>query len=328
MEQTDITQLWLKRDMLLHWVKILSSEKSGLESDLRAFERVIQWLITHQVHATPARHTSEPTPGSSRLLHSSVPTPGPSGSRGFSVKSSNLRMYEGKCTLDCLTPMLWASEWHFKNAARAFGWVSTTCCGGRAVLQQKCDAAVWAMHRVPVSTLIQWSTFCVELKDKDIQSDPLDLVKCQWEELSLKKGERITGFNKHFCRLLSKLDPHQPIPTKMLPDTYGYKIEKGNQGVYKDLVCNIGMRNRTRTLEQRLEHLAALDTSLNKSQPGSGSGANTTTNVSAMKMDSMPGGTTGTVGTAKNDSLTCYNCGQVGHISCKCPNCDLMENQP
>jgi len=44
----------------------------------------------------------------------------------------------------------------------------------------------------------------------------------------------------------------------------------GNQGVYKDFVRYIGMRDRTPTLEQCMEHLAALDTSLNKSQPGSG----------------------------------------------------------
>ena len=41
-EHTDIAQLRLEKDMLLHQVKNLSPEKSSLESELRAFERVIQ----------------------------------------------------------------------------------------------------------------------------------------------------------------------------------------------------------------------------------------------------------------------------------------------
>jgi len=190
------------------------------------------------------------------------------------------------------------------------------------VLQLKGDAAVWAMHRFPMSAPIEWSTFCTELKAKFIPSNALDLVKREWEELSLKKGERVTEFNERFRRLRSKLDPHQPMPAEMLADAYRYKIEKGNQGVYKDLVSYIGMRDRTPTLEQRMEHLAALDTSLNKSQSGSGPNTTTTTKASARKMDSKKGGITGTVSLAKDDGLTCYNCGLVGHISCNCPNHD------
>jgi len=44
-----------------------------------------------------------------------------------------------------------------------------------------------------------------------------------------------------------------------------------------------------------------------------------------MKMDSKKGGTTGTAGPAKDDGVTCYNCGQVGYISCNCPYHDLMK---
>jgi chromosome segregation ATPase len=40
-EQTDIAQLQLEKDMLLHQIKNLPSENIGLESELRAFERGI-----------------------------------------------------------------------------------------------------------------------------------------------------------------------------------------------------------------------------------------------------------------------------------------------
>jgi len=55
------------------------------------------------------------------------------------------------------------------------------------------------------------------------------------------------------------------MPADMLADTYGYQIEKGNKGVYEDLVRYIGMCDRTPTPEQHMEHLAELATSLNKS---------------------------------------------------------------
>jgi len=138
-EQTDIAQLRLEKDMPLHQVKILPAEKSSLESEFRAFERVIQRVTTNQVHATPARNTSQPPPflfeipGSSKrtsglfgIRGSAEPTPGSSGSRGFSVKSSNILTYEGKRTLDDITSFLFALDRHFKNAAQAIGLVSTT----------------------------------------------------------------------------------------------------------------------------------------------------------------------------------------------------------
>jgi hypothetical protein len=100
-EQTDIAHLQLEKDMLLPQVKNLSSKKSCQDSEVRAFERVVQRLTTNQVHATPAPNTfqpppglfgtrgsSEPTTGLFRICGSPEPTPGLSGNRGFSVKSS------------------------------------------------------------------------------------------------------------------------------------------------------------------------------------------------------------------------------------------------
>jgi len=227
--------------------------------------------------------------------------------------------------LDNVTAFLFALERHFRNAAQAIGWVGTIGGGEKAVLQLKGNTAVWAMHRFPMSTPIEWSTICTELKAKFIPSNTLDLVKHEWAELSLKEGECVTEFDERFRRLCSKLDPHPPMPAEMSADAYGYKIKKGNQGVYKDLVRYIGMCDRTPTLEQHMQHLVTLDTSLNKSQSGCGPKTTTTTKASARKMDSKKGGTTGTVGPAKDDILTCYNCGQVGHISHNCPNRDLMK---
>jgi len=277
-EQTDIAQLRLEKDMLLHQVKNLLSNKSCLESKLSTFQHVIQRLTTNHVQATPASSTSEPPPCPFGIRGSSEPTfglfgirgsagltPGPSGNHGFSVKLSNLPTYEGKRMLDNITAFLFALEQPFKNAAQAIGWVGTMGWGEHPVVQLKGDVAVWATHRFPMSMPIEWSTFCTELNGKNIQSNALDLVKCECKELSLKMGERVTEFNESFHCLCLKLYPHQPMPVKMLAVSYGYKIEKGNQRVYKDTVRYIGMHYRTATLEQRMEHLAVLETSLNKS---------------------------------------------------------------
>jgi len=90
------------------------------------------------------------------------------------------------------------------------------------------------------------------------------------------------------------------------------------------LACAIGLQ----PLSKCMEHLSSLDTSLNQSQPESSFiiKTNTTTKASARKMDSKKGSTTGTLtGQVKDDGLTCYNCGQVGYISGKCPNCNMMK---
>jgi len=166
------------------------------------------------------------------------------------------------------------------------------------------------MHRFPMSTAIAKSTFWTELKAKYISSHALDLVKCKWEELSLRKEERLTECNERFRGLHAQLDPHHRMSTKILSDSYGYKIENGHQGIYKDLVHYIGMRDRTPTVNQRMEHLAALDPSPNQSQLASSfnTNSNTTTKASATKMDSKLTGTTGAMtGPAKDDGLTCYN---------------------
>jgi len=95
-----------------------------------------------------------------------------------------------------------------KNAAQPIGWVGTTGWAEQAVQQLKGDAAVWATQRFPMSTPIEGSTCCTELKAKFIQSNALDMGKCEWGELSSKKEERVTKFNECFHRLRSKLDPH------------------------------------------------------------------------------------------------------------------------
>jgi hypothetical protein len=173
-EQTDIAQLRLEKDLLQHQVKNIASEKTELESELRSYKRIVQRLTTNQVHATPAPNTF------------TEPSPGPSGVCGFCVKSSNLPMYDGTRTLDDVTTFLFPLERHFKNAAQAIGWVGTMGWGEQAMLQLKGDAATWARHHFPISTNIEWSTFCTELKAKYILSNALDLVKREWEELSLK----------------------------------------------------------------------------------------------------------------------------------------------
>lgn len=87
------------------------------------------------------------------------------------------------------------------------------------------------------------------------------------------------------------------------------------------------MHDKTPTLERRIERLAALDVSRNKSQTGSGSvsNTNTTPKVRPRKMDSMTGGKIVKAGTSKDNGLTCYTCSQVGHISHNCPKCDLRK---
>jgi len=119
------------------------------------------------------------------------------------------------------------------------------------------------------------------------------------------------------------------MPTVLPADAYEYKIKMGSQGVCNDWALQIVIPDRTPTLEQYMEHVSVLVMSLNKSHPGSGSRANTSTTmkVSAIEIDSKKGGTTATAGTAKDDGLTGDYCGQVGHISHDYPNSDFMKNQ-
>jgi len=87
------------------------------------------------------------------------------------------------------------------------------------------------------------------------------------------------------------------------------------------------MCDKTPTLEERMLYITALDTSLTKWQSGSGSGTNTnsTMKVSARKINSRKGGTTGTASTDKANSLTCYKCGQIGHIAWNSPKHKFMK---
>jgi len=61
--------------------------------------------------------------------------------------------------LDDVTTFLFALKRHFTNAAQAIGWVGTTGRATQAALQLKGDTAVWAIHRFPMSTPIEWSIF-------------------------------------------------------------------------------------------------------------------------------------------------------------------------
>lgn len=70
-------------------------------------------------------------------------------------------MYEGKYTLDNISAFHFAMRWHFKNVAQAIEWVRTSDWGQQVVLQGKENAAVWAMHRFPMTMPIKWCTFCM-----------------------------------------------------------------------------------------------------------------------------------------------------------------------
>jgi len=93
--------------------------------------------------------------------------------------------------LDSVTAFLFALERHFKNAAQAIASVGTTGWGEQAVLQSKGDAAVWAMHRLPMSAPIEWSTLWTELKGMFIPSNAWDHVKREWGKLCLMEEEPV-----------------------------------------------------------------------------------------------------------------------------------------
>jgi len=46
----------------------------------------------------------------------------------------------------------------------------------------------------------------------------------------------MTECDEHFRHLCPKLDPHEPMLSEMSAAAYGFNIEKGNLGVYQDLV--------------------------------------------------------------------------------------------
>ena len=123
------------------------------------------------------------------------------------------------------------------------------------------------------------------------------------------------------------MEQQRPKPAAILQNAYGRQIDQGNHGVYIQVAYYISMDDRTASLEQHMEHRVALDTSLNKYQPGCGSSVNTnpTPKDSARRMDSEKGGKVGTAGTAKDDSLTCNNCSQADHIFHNCRNYDWMK---
>ena len=57
------------------------------------------------------------------------------------------------------------------------------------------------MLHFPMSTPIELSTLCEELKGKCHPSNASDLVKREWEEPRLKNREHVTEFDKRFRRL-------------------------------------------------------------------------------------------------------------------------------
>lgn len=124
-----------------------------------------------------------------------------------------------------------------------------------------------------------------------------------------------------------EVSPSPANGIQMLANTYWYKIKQGNQGGYEALFGYIGMCDRTPTLDQHMEYLTTLDMSFKKWYPSSAisMNTNTTTNTSARIIYTKKHDKTGPAGMATDDSSTCYECGQVGHVACNCPNSNLIE---
>lgn len=80
--------------------------------------------------------------------------------------------------------------------------------GEQPVLQLNCYQEVCTIYCFTMSMPIEWSTICIELKDKYILLNALDLVKCKWEELNPLMGEHIAQLKVNFCGFCLKLDPH------------------------------------------------------------------------------------------------------------------------
>jgi hypothetical protein len=67
----------------------------------------------------------------------------------------------------------------------------------------------------------------------------LDLVKHEWEELSLIRGVPITEFDKRLCNLHMKLEWPQPMSAAIVANVYGDHNHSDNRCVYKHLVHEV-----------------------------------------------------------------------------------------
>jgi len=76
-----------------------------------------------------------------------------------------------------------------------------------------------------------------------------------------------------------------------------------------------------------MEHLLAEGMPISNTHPGNGSSVNISMIVLSWKLDLKTGGIGGAAGTAKDDGIIVYKCGQADHISHNCPNCNLRNKQ-
>ena len=167
--------------MRLHQVKDLWSENRSMESELRAFKRVIQWLTTIQIHATPVSNTFKWPLGLFGIRDSSErssilfggcgfaeTSPRRCRSCGLSVKSSNNPTYEGKRTMDDsplysllwnVTSRIWPRPVH-RSAQRA--GKSMQCYNWKVTQWSRpCTVAQWVLRSngSPLRQCLELSSF-------------------------------------------------------------------------------------------------------------------------------------------------------------------------